>query len=31
MGKKLEDYRPDVTHQCLMALLDTPLNKAGKL
>lgn len=31
LGKKLEDYRPDVTHQCLLALLDSPLNKAGKL
>ena len=31
MGKRLEDYRPDVTHQTLMALLDSPLNKAGKL
>jgi rRNA small subunit pseudouridine methyltransferase Nep1 len=30
-GKKYEDYRPDVTHQCLLALLDTPLNKAGLL
>merc|ERR1711920_824113 len=25
------DARPDITHQCLMALLDSPLNKAGKL
>lgn len=31
MGKKLEDYRPDVTHQSLLALLDSPLNKAGLL
>lgn len=31
LGKKLEDYRPDVTHQCLLSLLDSPLNKAGKL
>ena len=31
MGKKLEDYRPDVTHQSLMALLDSPLNLAGLL
>ncbi|CAG8614084.1 13825_t:CDS:2 [Cetraspora pellucida] len=22
-------YRPDITHQCMMALLDSPLNKAG--
>jgi len=25
------DYRPDICHQCLMALLDSPINKAGKL
>ena len=31
MGKKLEDYRPDVTHQCLLMLLDSPLNQAGLL
>ncbi len=31
MGKKLEDYRPDVTHQSLMALYDSPLNQAGLL
>ena len=31
MGKKYEEFRPDVTHQCLLALLDTPLNKAGLL
>ena len=31
MGKKLEDYRPDVTHQSLLALHDSPLNKAGLL
>ena len=31
MNKKYEDYRPDVTHQCLLALLDTPLAKAGLL
>eukprot|EP01066_Platyproteum_vivax_P014253 Platyproteum_vivax@DN6392_c0_g2_i1.p1 len=24
-------YRPDITHQCLMTLLDSPLNKAGRL
>lgn len=23
--------RPDITHQCLMTLLDSPLNRAGKL
>jgi rRNA small subunit pseudouridine methyltransferase Nep1 len=31
MGKKYEDFRPDVTHQCLLALMDSPLNKAGLL
>ena len=31
LGRKYEDFRPDVTHQCLLALLDTPLNKAGLL
>ncbi|CAG8454926.1 3847_t:CDS:2 [Acaulospora colombiana] len=24
-----KNYRPDITHQCMMALLDSPLNKAG--
>ena len=31
MKRKVEDYRPDITHQCLLALMDTPLNKAGRL
>ena len=31
MGKSLEDFRPDITHQCLLALLDSPLNKCGRL
>lgn len=31
LGLKYEDCRPDVTHQCLLALLDSPLNKAGLL
>ena len=31
MKKSFEDYRPDVTHQCLLSLLDSPLNKAGLL
>jgi len=26
-----EDYRPDIAHQCLLALLDSPLNKFQKL
>ncbi len=30
-GKDISDYRPDITHQCLLTLLDSPLNKAGKL
>eukprot|EP00933_Yihiella_yeosuensis_P021247 TRINITY_DN16860_c0_g1_i1.p1 TRINITY_DN16860_c0_g1~~TRINITY_DN16860_c0_g1_i1.p1 ORF type:complete len:273 (+),score=46.28 TRINITY_DN16860_c0_g1_i1:71-889(+) len=30
-GRNLADVRPDITHQCLMALLDSPLNKAGRL
>merc|ERR1712166_97066 len=25
------DFRPDIVHRCLMTLLDSPLNKAGKL
>eukprot|EP00186_Timspurckia_oligopyrenoides_P000424 CAMPEP_0182442638 /NCGR_PEP_ID=MMETSP1172-20130603/1550_1 /TAXON_ID=708627 /ORGANISM="Timspurckia oligopyrenoides, Strain CCMP3278" /LENGTH=263 /DNA_ID=CAMNT_0024637613 /DNA_START=1 /DNA_END=789 /DNA_ORIENTATION=+ len=25
------EARPDITHQCLLALMDSPLNKAGKL
>lgn len=25
------DYRPDIVHQCLLALFDSPLNKAGLL
>lgn len=31
MKKSYEEYRPDVTHQCLLALFDSPLNKAGLL
>ncbi|KAH6564550.1 hypothetical protein BASA50_008771 [Batrachochytrium salamandrivorans] len=30
-GKDISESRPDITHQCLLALLDSPLNKAGKL
>ena len=29
--KDPESYRPDLVHQTLMALLDTPLNKQNKL
>lgn len=29
--RDISEVRPDITHQCLMALLDSPLNKAGKL
>ena len=31
MDRKFEDYRPDVTHQCLLVLFDSPLAKAGLL
>ncbi|OLY83671.1 Ribosomal RNA small subunit methyltransferase mra1 [Smittium mucronatum] len=31
MGLDLSHSRPDITHQCLLSLLDSPLNKAGKL
>lgn len=30
-GREISEYRPDITHQCLLALFDSPLNKAGKL
>ena len=30
-SRSISDYRPDITHQCLLALLDSPLNKAGCL
>jgi rRNA small subunit pseudouridine methyltransferase Nep1 len=30
-NKDPQDYRPDILHQELMAVLDSPLNKAGKL
>ena len=29
--KNPADYRPDICHQSLLALLDSPLNKAGLL
>ena len=29
--RDLNDARPDITHQCLLQLMDSPLNKAGKL
>lgn len=31
MKKKLEEFRPDIIHQCLLNLFDSPLNKAGLL
>lgn len=31
MKKDVSDARPDITHQCLLSLLDSPINKAGKL
>lgn len=30
-GRDISEYRPDITHQCLLTLLDSPLNKAGRL
>ncbi len=30
-GKDISESRPDITHQCLLTLLDSPLNKAGLL
>src|ERR1700733_9336778 len=30
-SKDIAEYRPDITHQCLLTLLDSPLNKAGRL
>jgi rRNA small subunit pseudouridine methyltransferase Nep1 len=29
--RDLNDARPDITHQCLLQLMDSPLNKVGKL
>jgi len=29
--KNAADYRPDILHRCLLTLLDSPLNKAGRL
>ena len=31
MKKKLDEYRPDIVHQCLLNLFDSPLNKSGLL
>jgi rRNA small subunit pseudouridine methyltransferase Nep1 len=31
MGREIAGARPDITHQCLLTLLDSPLNKAGRL
>ncbi|KAI4341229.1 hypothetical protein MLD38_025978 [Melastoma candidum] len=30
-GRNPADYRPDIIHQALLAILDSPLNKAGKV
>ncbi|KAJ7880746.1 nucleolar essential protein 1 [Mycena olivaceomarginata] len=30
-GRDIAEARPDITHQCLLTLLDSPLNKAGLL
>lgn len=31
LNRDISDVRPDITHQCLLTLLDSPINKAGKL
>lgn len=31
LGREAAHARPDITHQCLLTLLDSPLNKAGLL
>ncbi|EMR82918.1 putative nucleolar essential protein 1 protein [Botrytis cinerea BcDW1] len=31
MNRDISDARPDITHQCLLTLLDSPINKAGRL
>ncbi|KAG0141245.1 hypothetical protein CROQUDRAFT_52011 [Cronartium quercuum f. sp. fusiforme G11] len=31
MGKDISATRPDITHQCLLTLLDSPVNRAGRL
>ncbi|KAI0464904.1 18S rRNA pseudouridine methyltransferase [Komagataella kurtzmanii] len=31
MSRDISEARPDITHQCLLTLLDSPINKAGKL
>jgi len=31
MNRDIGDARPDITHQCLLTLLDSPINKAGRL
>lgn len=30
-NKNPADYRPDITHQALLSILDSPVNKAGRL
>ena len=30
-NRDISESRPDITHQCLLTLLDSPLNKAGLL
>ncbi|KAI8336171.1 Alpha/beta knot methyltransferase [Chlamydoabsidia padenii] len=31
LGRDIADARPDIVHQCLLTLLDSPLNKSGHL
>lgn len=30
-GQDISEVRPDIVHQCLLMLLDSPLNRVGKL
>lgn len=30
-GREVNEARPDITHQCLLTLMDSPLNKSGRL
>ncbi|KAL1931251.1 hypothetical protein VTP01DRAFT_10388 [Rhizomucor pusillus] len=31
LGRDISDARPDIVHQCLLAILDSPLNKSGHM
>ena len=30
-GRSVDEARPDIVHQCLLMLFDSPLNRAGRL